>query len=412
MSEYQCYQFDAINRALSTTQRKAVGKLSSHISVGHSSAVVEYHYSSFKHDPIKVLRQYFDLFTYESNWGTQRLAFRFDKAAINLETIATYEIGQSIQIIETDDQVIIDCYFEENWDTDARYDYYDDCPYTGSRFTDFYEELLEDDLRSLHILWLKAAEAYDELENEPSIPAGLAQLDDTHLDLVNFIGLDHDLLYTAQSLSKPKRKRESSQSDELEALLPKLTAQEAQHLLRNLLKKNPQSARAELVTELRRKTKKQKRTEHHPLTATPPFSQLQKQAQSAKAERERLAELERQKQERLYFAKLQSNRALMWAKAAEFIERKKTKYYEYAIHTLNALKQLATHENNIETYYERANQLASNYPTLTGLQQRLAIADVISNGDLPDTPGYACRRESWKSKHPPEKEFPFQLLSE
>lgn len=75
MSEYQHYQFDVVDRTLSSDTRKAVSKLSSHISVSQTNASVEYHYSDFKHDPLDVLARYFDLFTYEANWGDQRLAF-------------------------------------------------------------------------------------------------------------------------------------------------------------------------------------------------------------------------------------------------------------------------------------------------------------------------------------------------
>jgi len=205
MSEYQSYRFDAIGRPLSPSQRKAVSQLSSHISVGPSSAVVEYYYGDFKHNPLKVLEKHFDLFTYESNWGTQRLAFRFDKAAIKIDSLTPYKLDEYIEFFETDDQLIIDCHLEENWDGHPLHDYYDAHDYPNSPFGDFYQEIQAGDFRSLYLFWLKAAEAYDELENEPPIPAGLAQISDAHRQLANFIALDKDLLETACSLSKPER---------------------------------------------------------------------------------------------------------------------------------------------------------------------------------------------------------------
>ena len=64
MSEYQRYEWQTIDRPLSTAERAAVGELSSHIEVSRSEAWVEYHWGDFKHDPIEVLARYFDAFLY------------------------------------------------------------------------------------------------------------------------------------------------------------------------------------------------------------------------------------------------------------------------------------------------------------------------------------------------------------
>ena len=78
MSEYQSYQWECTTRRLTPNQRNKVSGLSSHIQVTACSAHVEYHYSDFKHDPLEILLRYFDVFAYEANWGTQRIALRFD----------------------------------------------------------------------------------------------------------------------------------------------------------------------------------------------------------------------------------------------------------------------------------------------------------------------------------------------
>ena len=55
MSEYQYYEWQTIDRALTAAEQAAVGKLSSHIDVTSTRAWVEYHWSGFKHDPKQVL---------------------------------------------------------------------------------------------------------------------------------------------------------------------------------------------------------------------------------------------------------------------------------------------------------------------------------------------------------------------
>jgi len=90
MSEYQYYEWQTIDRALTAAEQAAVGKLSSHIDVTSTRAWVEYHWGDFKHDPKQVLARYFDAFFYYANWGCQRLAFRFPKGLLDENSLQPY----------------------------------------------------------------------------------------------------------------------------------------------------------------------------------------------------------------------------------------------------------------------------------------------------------------------------------
>ena len=70
MSEYQRYEFMTSDRPLTRAQLDEVNRLSSHIEASSTHAVIEYHWGDFKHNPIKVLHQYFDGFLYWANWGS------------------------------------------------------------------------------------------------------------------------------------------------------------------------------------------------------------------------------------------------------------------------------------------------------------------------------------------------------
>ncbi len=50
MSEYQRYEFMTIDRPLTRAQLDAVNELSSHIEASSTHALIEYHWSNFKHD--------------------------------------------------------------------------------------------------------------------------------------------------------------------------------------------------------------------------------------------------------------------------------------------------------------------------------------------------------------------------
>ena len=79
MSEYQYHEWETVDRVLTPEEQAAVDRLSSHIEVGPSRAVVTYKWGDFKHDPKQVLLKYFDAYFYMANWGSHRLMFPFQR---------------------------------------------------------------------------------------------------------------------------------------------------------------------------------------------------------------------------------------------------------------------------------------------------------------------------------------------
>ena len=124
MSEYQCYQWKCVGRSLSPKERGEISGLSSHIAVRADSAEVTYHWRDFKHDPVSVLERYFDLFLYEANWGTQRVAFRFGTDTVEVEDLRAFAAGEVITVAEKGGGVLVEAWFDENW-VEPVYDYYD-----------------------------------------------------------------------------------------------------------------------------------------------------------------------------------------------------------------------------------------------------------------------------------------------
>ena len=64
MSEYQYYEWQRLESPLAIAEQNAVDALSSHIEVSSMQASVSYNWSSFSHDPMKVLAKYFDSYLY------------------------------------------------------------------------------------------------------------------------------------------------------------------------------------------------------------------------------------------------------------------------------------------------------------------------------------------------------------
>ena len=97
MSEYQSYEWQSIDRPLTETEQAAVNKLSSHIEVSATQAVVTYNWGDFKHDPRHVLARYFDAHFYWANWGTRYLMFRFPLEA-DLSALEPYCLDEFISL--------------------------------------------------------------------------------------------------------------------------------------------------------------------------------------------------------------------------------------------------------------------------------------------------------------------------
>jgi hypothetical protein len=96
MSEYEHYEWQTVDRLLTEAEQEAVSRLSSHIEVSSSRAVVTYSWGDFKHDPRQVLARFFDAHLYVANWGSRRLMFRFPTGLVSPDAINAYCVQDRI----------------------------------------------------------------------------------------------------------------------------------------------------------------------------------------------------------------------------------------------------------------------------------------------------------------------------
>jgi hypothetical protein len=77
MSEYQYYEFIAIDRPLSEVDRRELRKLSTRARITATTFANSYGWGDFKGDPAELMRRWFDLHLYLANWGSRRLMISF-----------------------------------------------------------------------------------------------------------------------------------------------------------------------------------------------------------------------------------------------------------------------------------------------------------------------------------------------
>ena len=88
MSEYQYYEFQAIDRPLTEKEMGELRSYSTRARITATSFVNEYSWGNFKGDEDAWMEKYFDAFLYCANWGTHILKLRLPSRLLDLETAA------------------------------------------------------------------------------------------------------------------------------------------------------------------------------------------------------------------------------------------------------------------------------------------------------------------------------------
>ncbi len=210
MSEYQFYEFLALDRPLTTDQQAAVRALSTRARITSTSFVNEYHWGDFKGSPDELVRKYYDLHLYYANWGTRRLLIKVPAVALSGLELERYIVGDHMDARRSGKNMILDLGSEDDPE-----DYWDeDQEWTLSSFAALRAELLDGDLRPLYLAFLAAIgvwaideDAFDYADGdvlEPPVPTGLDELTGAQQALADFLRLDADLLAEAASASRPR----------------------------------------------------------------------------------------------------------------------------------------------------------------------------------------------------------------
>jgi hypothetical protein len=90
VSEYQYYEFRALDRRLTAEQQQRLRSLSSRAEISTTRFTNEYSFGDFRGDPGRLLEEYFDAYLYAANWGTRELAFRLPRALLDARTAQRY----------------------------------------------------------------------------------------------------------------------------------------------------------------------------------------------------------------------------------------------------------------------------------------------------------------------------------
>jgi hypothetical protein len=367
MSEYQYYEWQTLDRPLTPEERAAVNRLSSHIDVTSSQAVVTYSWSDFKHDPIQVLARYFDVFLYLANWGSKRLAFRFPKGLLDPKQIEPYLWEYCIELKPVGDCLILDISLDE----EEGVDWIEDEGWLSS-LSRLRDDLLQGDYRALYLAWLRAAELQDadDAEIEPPLPPGLNELSSPLTSFVDLFDLDEYLLQAAAEASP---ERGQTLDFPLEEAIARLSPAERDAFLLRLARGEAHlslalNRRLQELAGLPRPADAVPRRTWGALQATADRLQREAKRRAAKAaEAKRIQELQA-------FAPCE---AKAWRDVLALIEEKKAASYDKAVALLVRLRDLADYQGRMTEFQTQVAGLQERYTNRPALRDRLQRARLV-----------------------------------
>ena len=371
MSEYQYYEFLALDKPLTSKQREELRQLSTRAEITATRFTNEYHWGNFRGDPEKMMADYFDAFLYLANWGTRHLMFRIPRTALDTEYAGQYCYTDAASLIETDDHLIVSLYADREPD-----DSWDETTGELAGMVAARSELLSGDHRLLYLAWLLGIQ-WDHVEDddtEPPVPAGLADLSGALRAIADFLEIDEDLIAVAAEASPALKEEPAAGLADWIAALP---AAEKDKLLTMVAQAEGPQVRALLLRRFRADSPSQ----NAPAGSTRTAAQLWAAAGARKTVREEAeAQARRVEAERVAAAKaaaynkrldqLATRTEAAWQEIADLIETKKPHDYDQAVSLLCDLSALGRRHGDHDSFTARFLQLRSRHERKPSLQER------------------------------------------
>jgi hypothetical protein len=371
MSEYQYYEFLALDKPLTSKQREELRQLSTRAEITATRFTNEYHWGNFRGDPEKIMADYFDAFLYLANWGTRHLMFRMPRTALDTEYAGQYCYTDAASLIETGDHLIVSLYADRDPD-----DSWDETTGELGGMVAARSELLGGDHRLLYLAWLMGIQwdHADDEDTEPPVPAGLADLSGPLRAIADFLEIDEDLIAVAAEASPALKEEPAAGLADWIAALP---AAEKDKLLSMVAEAEGPQVRALLLRRFRADSPSQ----NAPAGSTRTAAQLWAAAGARKTVRGQAeAQARRVEAERVAAAKAAAyNKRLdqlatrtegAWQEIADLIETKKPHDYDQAVSLLRDLSALARRDGEHDSFTARFLQLRSRHERKPSLQER------------------------------------------
>ena len=390
MSEYQYYEFQAIDRPLTPKEMSVLRGFSTRARISPTRFVNDYSWGSFKGDEDGWMERYFDAFLYFANWGTRILQLRLPGELLGLGDARRYCAGTGASVRKKGAYVVLrfasDDEGGDGWDEE------DDDQGRLSSMISVRAELARGDLRALYLGWLSCAQSgeLDDEDREPPVPAGLGQLSASLEAMAAFLRIDPDLFAVASKTSAPAAKSAPTRKAVLSALATVPVAVKDGLLARLVIDDDHTAVRTELLRRLRATVGSNAATKAQ---ATRTVGALLAAAEEQRTRREELearraTEAQARRNRAAAAARAQHLDALvgkeskLWADVETLVATKLPRSYDAALALLLDLRDLAARGNR-DDYSLRLDALRARHMKKPAFLERLFKAELAERSAAP-----------------------------
>jgi hypothetical protein len=374
MSEYQYYDFQAIDRPLSEADRQALRDLSTRARITANSFTNSYEWGDFKGDPAKLMERWFDLHLYLTNWGSRRLMIRLPKRLVDRRLLDAF-IGEvdCATLSVSGENLIVDISCDEVESED-----WDDGSGWLAALAPLRAEVLAGDLRLFYLLWLTAVQAEVFEADQPEPMPGIGPMSASLEAFAEFFGIDSDLVQAAAERSTFAMASTVS-AEAVERIISAMTDAAKTTMLSRLFDGDPHVA-AELGAKVRNRIASDAdappivaRTVGELLARAAVIGIEREQAAAEKLAAEhkrRVKEAEKARQARLLGIAQRGEG--VWREVEAEIERRNAAAYDKAAELLLDLQALAKQRGTIEDFLHRLRAIREKHVRKERFIERLA----------------------------------------
>jgi hypothetical protein len=343
MSEYQYYEFRAIDQPLTAKDMSELRSYSTRARITPTSFINDYAWGRFKGDEDEWMDKYFDAFLYLANWGTHLLKLRLPKRLLDSAIAREYCGGDDSFVRETGDTVILTLVSDKEgseWVEGAGW---------LSSMVSVRDELARGDLRALYLGWLVRAQEgeLEDEEVEPSVPPGLGQLSASLESLAEFLRVDRDLLHAAAATSRPIGNLDLDR-ERIQTWVAKLAAKQKDQLIATLMIDTNHAPVSELVQRYLKESSADvwssappRRTVGQIRRGAEAFERQRMQAEAeARAKEDARREREAAAARKRHLGSLAGREPQLWAEVGKLIATKHPRSYDQAVKIIVDLRDL------------------------------------------------------------------------
>lgn len=240
MSEYQYYEFQAIDNRLNEKEMAEISKLSSRVELSPTQAIFTYSYSDFRGDPLSLVEKYFDMMLYVANFGMRQMILKIPLGFIELKDLKPFCVEDHIEIYKKKNFILVNISLHQGDGADHEW-----IEGEGmlSSMANLRNDIMMGDFRVLYLAFLKALDLNGDIDEDeedeenkskikyPPIPPNLKKLNPALKAFIETFEVYEELFEEAKQLSENKT---SSVKLDIEKLIPMLTVKEKNNFLISL----------------------------------------------------------------------------------------------------------------------------------------------------------------------------------